>query len=66
MLAHQDKPWVVFAHGTCVVLMEPELNVAQQAVVAPRTCWLGSQPCRPHPIWETQSEAQRKYPPLGP
>ena len=31
VLAHEDKPWVVFAHGTCVVLMEPEPDVAQQA-----------------------------------
>jgi hypothetical protein len=31
MLAHHDKPWVVFAHGTCVILREPGHDSAQQA-----------------------------------
>ena len=31
LLAHHDKPWVVFAHGTCVILMEPEQDIARQA-----------------------------------
>ena len=31
MLAEHDKPWVIFAHGTCVILMEPTQDIAQQA-----------------------------------
>lgn len=31
LLAHHQKPWVVFAQGTCVILMEPEQDIARQA-----------------------------------
>jgi hypothetical protein len=31
LVAHQSYPWVVFAHGTCVVLTEPESDLARQA-----------------------------------
>ncbi len=31
LLDHQDYPWVVFAHGTCVILVEPEPDLARQA-----------------------------------
>jgi hypothetical protein len=31
MLADHDQPWVVFAHGTCVILLEPTQDIAQQA-----------------------------------
>ncbi|HEX3269905.1 MAG TPA: hypothetical protein VHR15_04590 [Ktedonobacterales bacterium] len=31
LLAHQSYPWAVFAHGTCVVLTEPESDLARQA-----------------------------------
>jgi hypothetical protein len=31
LLAHHHKPWVVFAHGTCVILTEPEPDITRQA-----------------------------------
>ena len=31
LLDHLDKPWVVFSHGTCVILREPEPDIARQA-----------------------------------
>jgi hypothetical protein len=31
LLAHQSYPWVLFAHGTCVILTTPEMDLARQA-----------------------------------
>ena len=32
LLAHQSHTWVLFAHGTCVVLTQPGADLAQQAI----------------------------------
>lgn len=31
LLAENDKPWVLFAHGTCVILVDPEQDIVRQA-----------------------------------
>ena len=31
LLANHERPWVLFTHGTCVILMEPESDVSKQA-----------------------------------
>lgn len=31
LLAQNEHPWALFAHGTCVVLVDPEQDIAQQA-----------------------------------
>src|SRR5690554_2811038 len=31
LLAHQNHSWVLFAHGTCVVLTQPGADLARQA-----------------------------------
>jgi hypothetical protein len=32
VIVGEHKPWVLFAHGTCVVLVEPAEDLADQAV----------------------------------
>ncbi len=36
ILIDETKPWVLFNHGTCVVLMQPQADIRQQAVALMR------------------------------
>jgi len=31
LLAQSDYPWALFAHGTCVILVDPDQDIARQA-----------------------------------
>jgi hypothetical protein len=31
LLAQNEYPWALFAHGTCVILVDPEQDIARQA-----------------------------------